>query len=95
MKEFFSDIMELPVSEGGIHNILKRITKKALPFYLQIKKHIKGSDPVVSGETGVKVNEKNNGSGPGKTRYLLLLSIRIVADLKQLKVLLKMACLYR
>jgi len=58
MKEFFSDIMGLPVSEGGIHNILKRITKKALPFYLQIKERIKGSDSVGSDETGVKVNGK-------------------------------------
>src|SRR5690606_33823894 len=30
MKEFFSDVLGLPVSEGGIHNILQRFTKKAL-----------------------------------------------------------------
>ena len=29
MKEFFAEVMNLPVSVGGINNILKRITQKA------------------------------------------------------------------
>jgi len=43
MKEFFTDVMGLPVSVGGIHNILKRLTQKALPHYQQIKQRLYGS----------------------------------------------------
>jgi len=60
MKEFFSDVLGLPVSEGGIHNILQRFTKKALPFYLQIKERIKDAVFLGTDETGAKVNGKKH-----------------------------------
>jgi len=56
MKEFFTDVMGLPVSVGGIHNILKRLTLKALPHYEQIKERLYGSVFIGTDETGVKVN---------------------------------------
>lgn len=56
MKEFFSDVMGLPVSVGGINNILKRLTQKALPHYEQIKDRIYQSAFIGTDETGVKVN---------------------------------------
>ncbi len=40
MKEFFTDVMHLPLSVGGIHNILKRLTQKAIPHYEQIKERL-------------------------------------------------------
>jgi transposase len=56
MKEFFTDVMGLPVSVGGIHNILKRLTQKALPHYEQIKERLYQSVFIGTDETGVKVN---------------------------------------
>jgi transposase len=56
MKEFFTDVMGLPVSVGGIHNILKRLTQKALPHYQQIKERLYRSVFIGTDETGVKVN---------------------------------------
>jgi transposase len=60
MKEFLSDVMGLPVSEGGINTILQRFTKKALPVYLEIKERIKASAFVGTDETGAKVNGKKH-----------------------------------
>ena len=56
MKEFFTDVMGLPVSVGGINHILKRLTQKALPHYGQIKERISKSIFAGTDETGVKVN---------------------------------------
>ena len=56
MKEFFNDVMGLPVSVGGINHILKRLTQKATPHYAQIKERISKSVFVGTDETGVKVN---------------------------------------
>lgn len=56
MQEFFADVINLPVSAGGIHNILKRITQKAFPYYEQIKQRICKSIFAGTDETGVKVN---------------------------------------
>jgi transposase len=56
MKEFFTDVMGLAVSVGGINNILKRLTQKALPYYEQIKERLYQSVFIGTDETGVKVN---------------------------------------
>jgi len=60
MKEFFSDVMGLPVSEGGIYHILQRFAQKSLPVYLQIKKRIEDAAFLGTDETGVKVNGRNH-----------------------------------
>jgi transposase len=60
MKEFFSDVMGLPVSDGGIYHILQRFTQKSLPVYLQIKERIQDADFLGTDETGVKVNGKKH-----------------------------------
>lgn len=60
MKELFTDVMNLPISIGGINNILTRITKKALPHYLEIKERIGKSNFAGTDETSVKVNGQNN-----------------------------------
>jgi transposase len=56
MKEFFSDVMGLYVSVGGINNILNRLTQKALPHYEEIKARLYQSIVIGTDETGVKVN---------------------------------------
>jgi len=56
MKEIFIDIFGLPISEGGIHYLLKHFTIKALPFYEIIRVKIERSLNVRSDETGAKLN---------------------------------------
>ena len=56
MKEFFSDVMNLPISQGGIASILQRFTQKSTPFYLMIKECIERSTYAGTDETGIVVN---------------------------------------
>lgn len=58
MKEILSDIFHLPISEGGIHYLLERFTKKAKPFYNQIRDKIEQSTVLGSDETGANLNSK-------------------------------------
>jgi len=59
-KEFLNDVMGLPISTGGINNILKRIAQKALPVYNKIKEKIAQSSCIGADETGVNINGKNH-----------------------------------
>jgi transposase len=56
MKEFFADVMALPVSVGGINNVLNRLIQKARPHHGQIKQRIYEDQFIGTDETGVKVN---------------------------------------
>ncbi len=60
MQEFLKDVMGLPVSTGGIFNILQRMAKKATPVYNQIKEKIEQPGCVGTDETGVNINGKNH-----------------------------------
>lgn len=60
MKEFFTDVMGVPLSTGGICHILQRLTTKAMPVYEQIKQRITLASVVGTDETGCKVNGKTN-----------------------------------
>jgi transposase len=59
-KEFLKDVMGLPISTGGINNILQRIAQKALPMYNAIKENIELATAVGADETGVNINGKNH-----------------------------------
>ena len=60
MKELFSDMMNLPISEGGIHHLLQRFTQKSFPIYQQIKERIENAAVLGTDETGAKVNGKKH-----------------------------------
>lgn len=60
MQEFLGDVMGLPVSTGGIHNILQRLSKKAKPFYDTIKGRIEQATCIGTDETGLNVNGKKH-----------------------------------
>jgi transposase len=93
MKEFFTDVMGLAVSVGGINNILKRLTQKALPYYEQIKERLYQSVFIGTDETGVKVNGQKDWMWTWQNDELTLLSTPITGVLKPLKILLSKACL--
>jgi len=59
MKELFGDIFSVPISEGGIHCLLDRLSTKALPLYYRIRDMVTNSLVVGADETGGKLNGKN------------------------------------
>ena len=58
MQELFRDIFSVPISEGGIHCLLNRLSTKALPLYHRIKDMIKTSRVVGTDETGARLSGK-------------------------------------
>ncbi len=58
MQELFRDIFSVPISEGGIHCLLNRLSIKALPHYHRIRDMIKDSSVVGTDETGGRLNGK-------------------------------------
>ena len=52
--------MGLPISTGGINNILQRLAKKALPIYNTIKQKVVQATCIGADETGVNINGKNH-----------------------------------
>ena len=58
MQELFRDIFSVPISEGGIHCLLNRLSTKALPLYHRIRDMIKNSSVVGTDETGARLNGK-------------------------------------
>lgn len=55
MKEMLNDVFNLNISEGGIHYILERFSRKTDPIYQQIKDRISNSKVVGVDETGARV----------------------------------------
>ena len=58
MQELFRDIFSVPISEGGIHCLLNRLSTKAVPLYHRIREMIKNSPVVGTDETGGRLNGK-------------------------------------
>jgi transposase len=59
MSEYFSDVCNLPISQGAICDILDRFAQKATPAYQLIAQKVEDSQVIGSDETGAKVNGKN------------------------------------
>lgn len=60
MAEFFKHVMNLPVSQGTLNNIVHRFAQKASPAYNSIKAAIEQAEYAGSDETGGKVNGKKH-----------------------------------
>ncbi|HJZ39218.1 MAG TPA: IS66 family transposase [Bacteroidales bacterium] len=58
MSEYFSDVCNLPISQGTVYDILERFTQKATPAYRLINNEVQSGDVIGSDETGAKVNGK-------------------------------------
>jgi transposase len=60
IQEFYSQIMGLEISQGGIVGLLQRFTGKALPMYQEIKNRIEKAACLGTDETGAKINGKTH-----------------------------------
>lgn len=58
MQELFRDIFSVPISEGGIHYLLDRLSEKALAWYHKIREMVIHSPVVGTDETGGRLNGK-------------------------------------
>ena len=56
IKSFLKDIMNIPISEGTIFNVIKTMSDKAKPVYEIIKEKVAKSKVVGGDETGIKIN---------------------------------------
>jgi len=58
LKKFLKDVVNLPMSEGTIFNILESMSNKAQPIYQKIKEGIQSSKFVGGDETGAHINKR-------------------------------------
>lgn len=58
LSQLFNHCFNLPISQGSIDNLLKRLSAKALRLYQTIKGQIEMSAQVGGDETGSKINGK-------------------------------------
>lgn len=56
LREFFNNILDIPISEGSVNNPLERFKDKVYPAYQLIKTQLEHATVVGSDETGVKIN---------------------------------------
>ena len=56
IKSYLKDIMNIPISEGTIYNIIESMSNKATPVYEVIKEKIATSKVVGGDESGVKID---------------------------------------
>ena len=56
IKKYLKDIMNIPISEGTIYNIIETMSNKATPIYEVIKEKIATSKVVGGDESGVKID---------------------------------------
>lgn len=57
LKKLLKDVVNLPISEGTIFNVLESMSNKAKPVYQKIKRAIESSKVVGGDETGAHVNK--------------------------------------
>jgi len=60
IQEFYSQLMGLDISQGGIGCLLQRFTGKALPIYQEIKNKVEQAVCLGTDETGAKVDGKKH-----------------------------------
>jgi transposase len=56
ISEFFGDVFKIPMSEGTVSNLLKKLHVNASVVYRHIKEQIKKASVIGADETGIKIN---------------------------------------
>lgn len=77
---FYSKIMGLEISQGGIADLLQRFTAKALPMYQEIKSRIEKAACLGADEKGLKVKQKVSGGFRSIERADGFVVIRSIID---------------
>ncbi len=87
MQEIFNDVLHVPISEGGLHYLLKKLVKKALPAYELIKEKLLEDCTLAIGsdETGVKINGKKHWAWTWQNQKATYISITDNRSIKSIK----------
>ena len=87
LEEIFNDVFQTPISEGGVHYLLNKLTNKALPAYRLIKEMLLKSHSLAIGsdETGVKVNGKNHWAWTWQNQKATYISITDNRGIKSIR----------
>lgn len=56
MREFFNDVLHIPISEGALHKAIDRVAEKARPMYESIHKELENASVVGGDESGSRIN---------------------------------------
>lgn len=77
MQELFKDVFNIPISEGGINCLLKKLVKKATPAYELIRNKLKtnSNNAVGTDETSVKVDGDKHWAWTWQTEDATFISI--------------------
>ena len=60
LQEMLRDLFAIPISEGGLHCLLKRLASKGADACEMIRQRVLNSRVIGTDETGVKINGKNH-----------------------------------
>lgn len=77
ISEFFTNVFELPISEGSVDNLLERFKNKVYPAYELIKTQIEQATVVGSDETGVKIDGKKGWIWSWQNSFNTFLSVSL------------------
>lgn len=77
LSELFKHYFHLPISEGSIGNLLKRLSLKALPIYNAIHKNVEKGKQAGSDETGAKINGKKGWVWTWQNAFVTFISISL------------------
>lgn len=92
MQELLNDVLGLQLCVGGIDIILTLLASKAIPVYNKMKECVEQATCIGAGETGVNINGKNIGYGPGKPKSSFTWYVQFGEATKPQKKPLAIAC---
>jgi transposase len=55
MREFFNDVLHVPISEGALYQAILRVAEKALPSYENIRAEVESANVTGTDETGARI----------------------------------------
>lgn len=74
IQEMFTDIFNLPMSEGTVVNKIKSFSDKCIPLYDNIRKRVEGSTCIGTDETGCRVGGRRYWMWTWQTSFLTFIA---------------------
>lgn len=85
MGEFLKDVMNLPISQGSIYNMLQRMASKATPMYKVIKEKLAQATYIGTDETGININGQKYWSWVWQNHHLTYIVCAVSRGIQTIK----------
>ena len=85
MGEFLKDVMNLPISQGSIYNMLQRMASKATPMYKAIKEKLSQATYIGTDETGININGQKHWSWVWQNHHLTYIVCAVSRGIQTIK----------